>query len=439
MFHCTSLRLPPEAAIKRESTRPVEFRQPGFDKAFDASTLFYDLILSSNKHGNNLIFIGPPFLNLLPSFYGGRIGGRPLASITSNYYLRYLCSDVWVPNWDGEAVDLEFDFGSYRLTPQGAANHLYQGRRVLYTLSRDNEVSWIVDWVQFHARNHGANAVLLYDNASTKYSGEDLEGSLREAFPSLEINVVHWPYKYGPQGIKGWWDSSFCQAAAFHDARFRFLDSASSVLNCDIDELVVSEKGESIFDITEKSRNGCTLFGCKRISNATFGTQLLLNSLSDLRHSRFRYLPRAQPPQPDPPKWCVVPRRCKVEEYWGNHWLIFGGTEPQSRNLSWGRMLSSHSDSFSYRHFLSISTSWKYPRVGTVVFDPKLHQFDEKLDQALVHAGIGRPEAKPPRSFLEIVRQTTRYDRIKHLGTSWKRRLRNVARRLRWLASQLNP
>ena len=44
MFHCTSLRLPPEAPIKRESTRPVEFRQPGFDKAFDVSTLFYDLI-----------------------------------------------------------------------------------------------------------------------------------------------------------------------------------------------------------------------------------------------------------------------------------------------------------------------------------------------------------------------------------------------------------
>ena len=61
MFHCTSLRLPPEAAIKRENTRPVEFRQPGFDEAFDATTLFYDVILSPNEHGNDLIFIGPRF------------------------------------------------------------------------------------------------------------------------------------------------------------------------------------------------------------------------------------------------------------------------------------------------------------------------------------------------------------------------------------------
>ena len=424
MFYCTSLRLPPEAAIKRESTRPVEFRQAGFDEAFDASTLFYDLILSRNTHGNNLIFIGPPFLNLFPSFYGGRIGGKPLASTISNYYLREASSDVWIPNWDGDAVDLELDFGSYRLTPQSAATHLYRGRRVLYTLSRDNEVRWIVDWVQFHARNHGANAVLIYDNASTKYAGEDLERSLKEALPGFEINVVHWPYKYGPQGFKGrWWDSTFCQAGAFQDARFRFLDSASSVLNCDIDELVVSEKGESIFDITEKSRNGCTMFNGRWISNAIAGTHRDLNSLSDFRHGYFRYLARTEPACPK--KWCVLPRRCQLEEYWGAHTV-------SGRDLA-----SSYSDSFSYRHFQSISTNWKYQRVRPVVFDPKLHQFDETLAEALVRAEIARPEARAPRSLLEIVRE--RCDRIKSLGRRWKRHVWNVAHRLRWLVSQLNP
>ena len=437
MFYCTSLSLPPEAAIKRESVRPVEFRQPGFDEAFDATTLFYDLILSRNRHGNNLIFIGPPFLNLFPTFYGGRIGGKPLASTISNYYFRDLCSDVWIPNWDSEAVDLEFDFGSCRLTPQCAANHLYRARRVLYTHSRDNEVRWIVDWVQFHARNHGANAVLLYDNASTKYSGEDLERSLREAFPSLEINVVHWPYKFGPQGFEGgWWDSHFCQAAAFQHARFRFLDSASSVLNCDIDELVVSEKGESIFDITERSRTGCTLFGGKWISNATFGTRPAFNSPSDLRHGCFRYLARPQP-GPCPMKWCVVPGRCKLEDHWANHHVMFVGKEGE--NGSGRDLASSFSDAFSYRHFQSISTNWKYQRSVPVVFNPNLHQFDERLEEALVRAGIAGPEARAPRSFLEIVRQTTRYNRIKHLGARWKRRLRNEARHLLWLISQLNP
>ena len=416
MFLCTSLCLPPEAATKRESIRPVEFRQPGFEEAFDASTLFYDLILSRNKHGNNLILIGPPFLNLFPSIYGGRIAGKPIASTISNYYFRDGCCDVWIPNWDNDAVHLEFDFGSYRLTPQRAATHLYQQRRVLFTLSRDNEISWIVDWVQFHARNHGANAVLIYDNASTKYAGEDLERSLKEAFPGFEINVVDWPYKYGPQGFKGgWWDSNFCQAGAFQDARFRFLDSASSVLNCDIDEFVVSEKGESIFDITEKSRNGCTMFSGKWISNATSGTQPAFNSPSDLRHSCFRYLARTEAVCPK--KWCVVPGRCKLEEYWGAH------------TVSGRDLVSSYSDSFSYRHFRSINTNWKWQRGGPVVFDQKLHQFDEMLDAALVRAEIARPEARAPRSLLEIVRE--RCDRIKSLGRRHKRRLWNVAHELK--------
>ena len=417
MFHCTSLSLPPEAAITRESTRPVEFRQPGYDEAFDASTLFYDLILSRNRYRNNLIFICPPFLNLFPSFYGGRIGDKPLASTISNYYFRDLCSDVWIPNWDSDAVNIAFDFGSYRLRPQHAATDLYQGRRVLYTHSKDNEVSWIIEWVQFHARNHGANAVLIYDNASTNYKGEDLERLLKEAFPSFEINVVNWPYKFGPQGFKGgWWDSNFCQTCAFQDARFRFLDSASSVLNCDIDELVVSERGESIFDITEKSGNGCIIFNGRWISNVASGIQTGLNSPSDFRHSYFRYLARTEPACPK--KWCVVPQQCKLEESWENH-IVSGKDVP-----------SSYSDAFSYRHFRGISTNWKYQRARPVAFDPKLHQFDEKLDEALVRAQIADPEARPPRSLLEMFRQ--RRDKIKSLGQRWKRRLLNLAHNLQF-------
>ena len=416
MFHSTSLSLPPEAAIKRESVRPLEFRQPGFDEAFDASTLFYDLMFSRNQHGNNLIFVCPPLLNLFPLFYRGRIGGKSLASTISNYYLRGACTEVWIPNWESDAVDLEFDFGSYRLTPQRIATHLYQGRRVLYTHSKDNEIKWIVDWVQFHARNHGANAVLIYDNASTKYTGEDLERSLKQAFPDMEINVVDWPYKFGPQGFKGgWWDSHFCQAAAFQDARFRFLDVAASVLNCDIDELVVSEKGESIFDITEKSRNGCILFNGRWIANVTAGTQPDLNSPSDFRHGYFRFLNRTEPVCPK--KWCVVPGGCRLEETWDNH-TVSGKDVP-----------SSYSDSFSYRHFQGISTNWKYQRVRPTVFDPKLHLFDEALDKALVRAEIADLVARPPRSLAEMFRQ--RGDKIKFLGKRWKRHLRTLAHNLK--------
>jgi hypothetical protein len=411
MFHCTSACLPPEATTKRESTRPVEFRQPGFDDAFDATTLFYDLILSGHRHGNDLIFVAPPFLNLFPYFLGGLIGRRHLESILSNYYVRDRCTDVWIANWESDSVELDFDFGSYRLTPQGAAHHLYKDKRVLYSLSKDNEVAWIVDWVQFHARNHGANAALIYDNASSRYTGEELERLLKEALPGLEINVVHWPYNYGPQGFKGnWWDSDFCQAAAFQDARFRFLDLAASVLNCDIDELVISENGESVFEITERSKSGCTMFNGRWISNAMVDTHTDFDSLCDLRHACFRYLTRTEGAA-CPKKWCVVPRRCRLEEQWGTHTV-------SGKDLVW-----SYSDSLSYRHFKGISTNWKYQRFRPTTFNPKLHEFDETLDDAFVRAEIAPVQIRRSPALSKFVSPVSLCKKIRYLATKWMRRL----------------
>ena len=53
-------------------------------------------------------------------------------------------------------------------------SEIFRGRRVVLAMSRDNELQWIKDWVLFVVRNHGADAVLLYDNASTKYGAEQL-------------------------------------------------------------------------------------------------------------------------------------------------------------------------------------------------------------------------------------------------------------------------
>ncbi len=48
--------------------------------------------------------------------------------------------------------------------------------RVIFTLSRDNELDWIRDWVRFNRDVHGADAVLLYDNRSTLYTRGRIAG-----------------------------------------------------------------------------------------------------------------------------------------------------------------------------------------------------------------------------------------------------------------------
>ena len=102
MFHCTSLVLPPDATILRQSARPVEWRQPGYDEEFDASTLFYDVMVVGGAQGNSLVFVGPPLLNLFPWFYGATLGARGMSVTRASYYLRHRCCDVWIPAWSGD-------------------------------------------------------------------------------------------------------------------------------------------------------------------------------------------------------------------------------------------------------------------------------------------------------------------------------------------------
>lgn len=373
MFQCSPLTLPP--GIKRESTRSKELRPTGFDVEFDSSTLFYDVIFCPRSHWCDLIFVGPPPLNLLPLFWDGQIGAQSIGSITAQYFIRDRCWDVWIPiekrAWG--IVPFRFEFGSYALAPQRASSSLYKGRRVLYTLSKDNDLRWILDWTQFHVRNHGADGILLYDNSSTKYTAEDLERTLRLSFPELEVNVVNWPYKYGPQAVpkSGVWDSDFCQTGALQDARFRFLGEAASVLNCDIDELVLSADGESIFEATERSETGCTMFRGNWISNVISHQDGSRAGSTGARHSDFRFLEQSPA---CPIKWCAVPRRCRLREQWATHGVF--GKDPAL----------CHSNRFFYRHFRGISTHWKYQRDKGTDFDPAKHRFDDALDKALRRA-----------------------------------------------------
>jgi hypothetical protein len=156
MFGCTSVIIPRTSAIRRESTRPVEFRPRGFDEMFDDETLFYDLVIARRGGEQFLILIGPPLLNLLEPIEQAEINGRSLDSFAAAYYARDRCCDIWIRNFNHEQLYLEFSFGSYLVTPQHSNNELYEGRRVLYTLSKDNEIEWIADWVKFHIANHVA-------------------------------------------------------------------------------------------------------------------------------------------------------------------------------------------------------------------------------------------------------------------------------------------
>ena len=72
---------------------------------------------------------------------------------------------------------------------------------MLLTLSRNNDLRWIRDWVRFHVREHGADAVLFFDNGSTGYGPPEIEAALAGIGGVGRSVCVAAVFPYGPQGV----------------------------------------------------------------------------------------------------------------------------------------------------------------------------------------------------------------------------------------------
>lgn len=362
--------------LVRRSPRPENERNAVYAEQFDWKTVFYDVY----RVGDQIVFQGPPFANFLPLLsnaapFRGRFGWLfPRARLIE----RNRASEIWLRNANDTLV-LDSPLGRFDIAVQPNLSHLFAGRRVIHTLSKNNDPRWIRDWIAFYRTIHGADGVLLYDNNSTIYDTAELQAELRVDFPDMAVIVQDWPFRYGPQGglagaVDGRetaWDSDYCQTGSLQHARFRFLLSARSVLNVDIDELVLSDRGRSIFAATEDSRHGFTKFAGAWISSANprGATQ------ADCRHVDFVLRDRLEE-ETCPPKWCIVPG---LKGRWNHTWSV--------HNVFGAKFNRSLSDEFVYRHMKGISNNWKYDRWDAGAPDPD--RFSEDRDLRLAFEGSG--------------------------------------------------
>lgn len=368
------LELDPSSSVLRTMPRPASLRQSTYEEEFDFHTIFYDCFVSAD--GTWRIFLGPPLLNLepivlpaVPMSFNCRTSSD---IILKNYDLR--TSQLWLRTWKNRVNLPAGLFRQSEIAIQPNYFRLFRDRKVLLTLSKDNDLQWIRDWVHFFVRKHGADAVLFYDNNSTKYEICDIQEAIL-SIPGVEAaTVVPWPYKYGPQG---WsheprlpWDSNFSQSGVLEHARLRFLSLAQAVINADIDELVLTKDGTSVFELVDKSNTGYLLYSGQWIEPATESTIVERPP----RHSDFTYR-FAAPTEQCSYKWVVAPRRSPPHAYWCTHGVA--GMEPD--------LLS---DAVSHRHFRAINTGWykgegawieKYPRKLTRPNDRDYVKDDELI------------------------------------------------------------
>ncbi len=375
--------LPETSGYHREPARPVELRQANFDGQFDWQTVIYDCF---RVEKTRVMLIGPPLRR-----FDGILGSLKIQALPTGEECPYqvhhkfttslanrrtdnLCRILVEVPEGAASLQLQTQAGAKVLDVKPSACEVFRGRRVLFTLSKNNQPTWVCDWMRFHRDLHGADAVLLYDNDSTDYTAGMLLEKMKQVSGFPVIHVVSWPYKYGPQGVgRGTWDSSFSQYGALEDARWRYLADAYAVLNCDIDELALSTEG-SVFDKATASSDGYVKFCGRWVTTRNVNAKAMIPRH---RESTEQQLPqwrwqgfRLRDIKLCPAKWVVAPEHCPADAHWSIHEIV--GMRTHKMKF----------DETSYRHFSRISTNWKNNLKSIEQCDPRRKKEDTSLRQA---------------------------------------------------------
>jgi hypothetical protein len=372
-----SVSLPAFSEARRKPARPPEFRDNSFERDFDSTTLFYDAVQVDDSQ---IALFAPPFLNL-----SADVAATAFSHETNRYTTRARHLDRHAQLWMNSPmnrgpVQAAGPLGNFEFSVSQNESRMFRDCRVIFTMSKDNPIEWILDWVRYNRDIHGANAVLIYDNGSSAYDSAALSSALRSISGLRRSVVMEWPFKYGPQGTNSWdhWDSDFCQLGAWEHARWRFLQDARSVMNSDIDELVLSRTNESVFEAAEQSRSGLVRYRGRWVIGMDGGAGDGSASATP-RHYDFSIL---MPPKYEfskslmwrdanecLAKWTIVPNRCPAHAQWHIHSISSWWA-----SYFWARQ-------FSFRHFREIGSNWKYQRTHRVSFDPSIHEADGLLER----------------------------------------------------------
>jgi hypothetical protein len=233
---------------------PRAHRAPGFDAAYDADTLWYDAV----RVGGEVRLVCPRLYDLRPLLDRVQADGAALRPARVRRARRHEIAALAAPSGVSRLSLALGDWRAETAISADAAGH-FAGLNASLHISRNNRPEWLADWARFHVAEHGLEAMLVMDNASTDYPPEAILDALAPTGLKRAV-VLCVPQPYGPtRGKTGRGGAKFLQPAMLNLARLRFLRRARAVLNADIDELVWS-RGGSVFDAAVASPLGLVTF-----------------------------------------------------------------------------------------------------------------------------------------------------------------------------------
>lgn len=238
-------------SIVREAPRREQDRQADYSTRFDYRTLFSDAFFVQE----GLELLGPPLLNTRDRILSAEflVDGDPFTGRIESRDHHRISRTILHGVTSANKVGLKTSEGDVSIKVNRPVSD-FADRRVLVTQQKNNPLEWIRYWIEFHAVHHGIDAVVIYDNRSTAYEVSAVEQLLLSIDKIAVSSVIDWDVPYGPTGGPNQvWDSDYGQHQVLEHAMRYVLTDARSVIQQDIDELVLAEDGGSICEAIEGS------------------------------------------------------------------------------------------------------------------------------------------------------------------------------------------
>ncbi|MDG1531479.1 MAG: hypothetical protein P8Q99_09010 [Paracoccaceae bacterium] len=353
----SSCVLPDGDALARDLPGSVEELGEDFVAKYDSKTLFYDVFYYRDGPLKKVIAIGPTLRKTLRVFLKSAeitIDGLPVQMIETSPNKRFCQLEFEVPTTTPRVLSIRHEQFNADIPINLPSLRDFAGTRAITTLSKNNRLNWIEDWARHHIDAHGANSLVFFDNGSDAYDLTELRECIA-GIKGLKASVVLRPeFTYGPSGNhRQATNARYLQFAMFAISKMRFLADADAVLNVDVDEMVYSKSGASIFDAVKEDTKGyITLPGTWRHATRMGDDDAPL-SHADHTHEHLGQGDQIWP------KWCVDMKGAITNEPWRTH-----GFNGITENFH---------DDFGFFHCRQITTNWHFSR-------PHLNADELRLD-----------------------------------------------------------
>jgi hypothetical protein len=359
----SGMTLPAHSALRRVPPRKPEDMQDDYLEKYDSHTVFYDVFQS----GDDIWLCGPPASNLKEPLEKAvwRVDGTEVGhAVELSDWGRVQRSRIV---GEGYGRHLTLDLGSTGFSAVIAPDEsdLFAGQRTIITKSKDNDLVWIQDYLRYYHLVHGVTGVVLYDNNSTRYTPQDVADAIAQVDGITTAVVVDWAFPFGPNGgPKKIWDSDYCQYGMLEHGHFRYLRKAAGVISTDIDELILTDDGRTVFEHAAESELGAVSFSGYWMAKAT------RTPMDPDRQRRFTdYHHRAK--GTTTVKWALIP---SLVDDQSTQWRI--------HSVAGLPVASTHTEKVHHRHFQGVNNGWKYARSESVVV-PGTHTYDLRMSRVL--------------------------------------------------------